>query len=426
MITRRALLQTGGMAAFAAGVAAPMFLGRAAQAATGSNNKKVLIVVYQRFGMDGLIAVTPYANESLARLRPNLMLPAPGSGKDHALIDLGDGYGLNPSLAALAPLYREGSLAFIQAAGSPDTTRSHLDAAQWWESGTPGNKATADGWLNRAVSVAGVDSSRALRAVAMTAEQPRALYGAQPAVAITDLSQLEFGVDQAQAHAGATLQAMQELYARSSNASLRQAAQQGFEVSRVLAASEAASDTGYPKNSPFASSLRDIATLIKADVGLQVAFAESRNGADSKGSWDTHSSALAVDHPFSFPPIAEDFSRSVAAFWADLGNRRDDVVLVTHTDFGRTVVENENRGCDHGRATTMFVLGQHIKGGQIHGRLPQRFERDALEDQMDLPVTTDYRAVLAELAGAQLGIARERDSTVFPGWSGARYSLLRA
>lgn len=425
MITRRALLQTGGMVAFAAGVAAPAFFSRAAQAATGSS-KKVLIVVYQRFGMDGLIAVTPYADESLARLRPGLMLPAPGSGKENALLDLGGGYGLNPYLAALAPLYKEGSLAFIQAAGSPDNTRSHLDAAQWWESGTPGNKATADGWLNRAVSVTGADAARVLRAVAMTAEQPRALYGAQPVVAITDLSQLQFGVDQSQAHADSTLRTMQAAYAKSSNATLRQAGQQSFEVARVLAASKASGNSSYPQNSPFANSLRDIATLIKADVGLQVAFAESRNGTDGKGSWDTHAYALDPTYQFGFAPIAEDFSKSVAAFWNDLGNRRDDVVLVTHTDFGRNVVQNDKQGCDHGRATTMFVMGTHIKGGQIYGQLPERFEREALEDQMDLPVTTDYRAVLAELAGAQLGIASAHDAQVFPGWSGARYSLLRS
>lgn len=424
MITRRALLQTGGMVAFAAGVAAPAFLSRAAQAASVGNGKKVLVVVYQRFGMDGLIAVTPYANESLRKLRPDLMLPAPGSGKENALVDLGEGYGLNPWLGALAPLYSEGSLAFVQAAGSPDTTRSHLDAAQWWESGTPGVKATPDGWLNRAVGVAGPDSSRALRMVSMTAEQPRATYGVQPAVSIADLGQLEFGVTQAQAHADAAMRAMQKMYAKSGDAQLRQAAAQSFEVARVLASRKSASKTQYPDTS-FGKGMRDIATLIKADVGLQVAFAESRNGTGEKGSWDTHSLALDASYQFGFPAIAEDFSKSVAAFWRDLGERRADVVLVTHTDFGRNVVQNADKGCDHGRATTMLVLGGNVKGGQVHGRIPERFEREILEDQMDLPVTTDYRAVLSDLAGAQLGIAAARDAEVFPGWSGQRFGITR-
>jgi uncharacterized protein (DUF1501 family) len=406
------------MMAFAAGAIAPNFLLRAAAASTGGS-KKVLVVVYQRFGMDGLIAVVPYANESLRRLRPDLMAPAPDSGKPGALIDLGNGYGLTPWLADLAPLYREGSLAFIQAAGSPHNTRSHLDAAQWWESGTPGNKATADGWLNRAVGAAGADPARMLRAVALTAEQPRALYGTQQTIAITGLSQLQFG----DLGADAQVQAIRKMYAEGDRADLRHAAAQSFELAKVLTTQKRTAST-YP-DSTFGSSLRDIATLIKADVGLQVAFAESRDGTGGKGSWDTHSQALDSSHRFSFPPIAEDFARSIAAFWSDLGSRRDDVVLVTHTDFGRNVVQNEQRGCDHGRATTMLVLGARIKGGEVHGELPERFDREALEDQMDLPVTTDYRSVLADLAGAQLGIPRERDSQVFPGWSGERVSLAR-
>lgn len=422
MMTRRTLLQTGGMIGFAAGVAAPMFFSRAAHAASG-NNKKVLVVVYQRFGMDGLIAVTPYANESLTKLRPNLTLPAPDSGKADALVDLGGGYGLNPWLGALAPLYRDGSLAFIQAAGSPHNTRSHLDAAQWWESGTPGNKATADGWLNRAMTAAGTNDSRKLRAVSLTAEQPRVLYGDQPVIAITDLAQLEFGTKQTSNDAA--LRAMQDMYSKSSNTQLREAAQHSFEVSRALSAAPK-SEIKYPDNSPFAHSLRDIAALVKADVGLQVAFAESRTGVDGRGSWDTHSQALDPSYQFGFPAIAEDFSKSLAAFWQDLGARREDVVVVTHTDFGRNVVQNEGRGCDHGRATTMMVLGESIQGGRIYGSVPERFDRDALEDRMDLPVTTDYRAVLAELAGMQLGIGRERDAAVFPGWAGKRFALARS
>lgn len=423
MITRRALLQTSGMVAFASGVMAPMFVSRIAQA-SGRDSKKVLVVVYQRFGMDGLIAVAPYADESLRKLRPDLMLPAPDSGKENSYIELGDGYGLNPWLAELAPLYRQGNLAFIQAAGSPDATRSHLDAAQWWESGTPGVKATPDGWLNRAISVAGDDPARALRMISMTAEQPRAMYGTQPAVSITDLSHLQHGVTQAQSHADGAVRALQRMYAKSTDPQLREAAARSFEVARALSARQRVVTATYPDTS-FGKGLRDIATLIKSDVGLQVAFAESRNGAGETGSWDTHSLALDASYRFGFPAIAQDFSKSVAAFWNDLGNRRQDVVLVTHTDFGRNVVQNHEKGCDHGRATTMFVLGGNIAGGRIYGKLPERFEREALEDQMDLPVTTDYRAVLADIAGAQLGVDAALDSRVFPGWSGQRFAITR-
>lgn len=260
--------------------------------------------------------------------------------------------------------------------------------------------------------------------VSMTAEQPRATYGVQPAVAITNLGQLEFGMTQAQAHADSAMRAMRKMYAKSADTQLRQAALHSFEVARVLAARKHAGKVEYP-NTTFGKGMRDIATLIKSDVGLQVAFAESRNGTDDKGSWDTHSLALDASYQFGFPAIAEDFSKSVAAFWRDLGERRKDVVLVTHTDFGRTVVQNAEKGCDHGRATTMLVLGDNVQGGKVHGRIPEHFEREILEDQIDLPVTTDYRSVLADLAGAQLGISAARDAEVFPGWRGERFAITR-
>ncbi|MQP66649.1 DUF1501 domain-containing protein [Niveispirillum sp. SYP-B3756] len=428
MVTRRLFIQSGGLAAFAAGAMAPMFFGNAALAAMGSNaRKKVLVVVYQRFGMDGLLAVSPYTSESLARLRPHMTLPAPGSGKENALLDLDGQYGLHPALSALAPLYRDGSLAIIHAAGSPHNSRSHADAAQWWESGTPGNKATADGWLNRALAAAPDGEGRLLRAASLTPEQPRILYGAQPVTSITDLDQLALGL-RPPAGNSASMSAVERLYAESDNAALRTAGKLSFEAARVLAVAKntASSAANYPENSTFASGMRNIAQLIKADIGLQVAFAESRSGANAMGSWDTHSKALDAAGKFSFPPVARDFANTVAAFWDDLGRHRDDVVLVTHTDFGRNVVGNDGAGADHGRATAIFALGQNIKGGKIYGELPERFERDALEDQIDLPVTTDYRAVLTELAGTQLDIKPDRDSTLFPGWNGTRMSLTRA
>lgn len=426
LISRRSLLQAGGMLGMAAGVAAPMFFSRLAQA-TNVTSKKVLVVVYQRFGMDGLLAVTPYANESLRRLRPDLMLPAPDSGKANALLDLGEGYGLNPSLAALAPLYKEGALAFIQAAGSPHNTRSHLDAAQWWESGTPGNKATTDGWLNRAMSIAGNSEARALRAVSLTAEQPRVLYGAQPAVAITDLAKLQFGTAHADAHAQEYLRSLDQLYANSSASRVREAAEQGMTVMRALSVTAAQSkhSGAYPDTS-FGRSMRDVATLIKADVGLQVAFSESRSGKEGQGSWDTHVQALDAGYQFGFPAIATDFAQTLAAFWQDLGNQRDNVALVTHTDFGRNVVQNDRHGTDHGRATTMMVLGTEIQGGQVHGKLPEVFATELLEDGMDLPVTTDFRSVLTALVGMQMDIPSALDSRLFPGFNERRFSLARS
>jgi uncharacterized protein (DUF1501 family) len=213
--------------------------------------------------------------------------------------------------------------------------------------------------------------------------------------------------------------ALRELYRRADHEALREAGEASFETARILADADRTSSesAGYPTGSAFGRSLREIAHLIKANVGLQVAFAESRSaGPDDKGTWDTHSNEASMQGPF--PLMADDFARSLVAFWNDLGALRDDVALVTLTDFGRNVVENAGVGTDHGRATAMFVLGSTIAGGKVYGTLPERFERDALEDQLDLPVTTDFRAVLAPLTASQLRI--ENDQAVFPGWNGAR------
>jgi uncharacterized protein (DUF1501 family) len=424
-ISRRTLLKSGGIALFAAAAGPlPAFLNRAVLAAPAAGARgKVLVVLFQRFGMDGVLAVTPFADARLARLRPNLVLSPPGPGKSDARLDLGGGYGLHPALAPLLPLYREGSLAIVHAAGSPHNTRSHTDAQLWWESGTPGDRSHRDGWLSRAIGAAGAPSADALRAVALTPERPRILYGREEVVSVASLGALALGGADA---ADPALAQIEQAYAQSENPLLRRAASGSFAVTRRLAeatrARASAADPGYPPNSALATTLREIAGLIHADVGLQVAFTESRTSPDGKGTWDTHSNAAALDGPF--PAMASDLASSLLAFWRDLGDRAADVAVVTLTDFGRNVVENAGRGADHGRATAMFVLGGGVAGGVVHGTLPERFERDALEDQMDLPVTTDFRSVLASLTGAQLAIADDR--AVFPGWTGERAPLLRS
>lgn len=413
MLTRRAFLKNGTLALYAAG-AAPLFLSRAAQAAsTGPQRRRTLVVLFQRGGMDGLMAVTPYTDSALLRLRPRLMLPLPGSGEPQARLDLDGRHGLHPSFAPLLPLYRAGELAIVHGAGAPDTTRSHLDATQWWESGTPGNRVRGDGWLNRTLAAAPASDSP-LRALALTAQRPRILYGAEPALAIADLGMLQAAPDPL---------ALQ--YRASDRTLLRRLGSDAFETSRLLSPQNLASYAAaadYPAGSALGKDLRAVAQLVKAGAGLQLAFVESRPSADFKVSWDSHADAYAF--PGGFSTIAADFAESVAAFWKDLGERREDVLLVTLTEFGRTVAENGGGGTDHGRGTCLFVLGTGLRGGEVHGRLPERFERDALEDRSDLPVTTDFRALLSGLLAQHLGIAdAER---VFPGWNGARLDLSRA
>lgn len=424
--TRRLLLQSGGLALFTAG-AVPAFLTAAAGAADGgiAARRKVLVTVFQRLGMDGLSAVAPYADAGLAGLRPRLMLLPPGSGEPHAYLDLDGRFGLHPSFAPLAPLYRDGRLAIVHGVGSPHTTRSHPLAQLWWESGAPGDRRRTDGWLNRALAAVPGRADTPLRAVALSRSRPRIFYGDEPVVSVDSLGalSLDFG---GRGPEDAALGRLEGLYRDAEHPLLPAAAGDAFEAARALAAAApdpaAETQAGYPADSSFAMSLAGIARLIKADVGLQLAFADSRTGSGGDGNWDTHSNQASMQGPFA--RVAQDFSASLAAFWNDLGPRRDDVVLVTLTEFGRNVVENRDAGTDHGRATAMFVLGESVRGGHVYGTLPERFERDALDDGMDLPVTTDFRSVLAGVLAAQLGIAD--DDLVFPGWTGERLSLIGA
>lgn len=409
--SRRTLLKSGAVAFFAAASGSlPLFVERAAahavSAATLAGQRpKVLVTLFLRFGMDGLMAVTPYTDQHLAKLRPNLMLSKPGSGRDDARLELGDGFGLHPAMASLLPIYHARELAVIHGVGSPDPTRSHNTAQLWWESGTPGDRNNTDGWLNKAAEALPAASSPLLPAVALAEQRPRIFYGRHPVTTIRALEQLSLPLDQ-----GDVLQQLQAQYRQQSQPTLR-AMSAGFELAQVLSR-QPSSSASYPNGSVLGASLRDIARLIKADVGLQLAFADSNQSPDRKGTWDTHSNSAALGGPFGV--MARDLADSLAAFREDLGERWEDVTVVTLTDFGRTVLENDRVGTDHGRATAMLVLGGDVSGGKVLGQLPERFERDALEDRMDLPVTTDYRAVLSHLLQAQLGIADL--SGVFPGW----------
>lgn len=408
-LRRRALLKSGGLVLFAAGSSVLPSLAQAHRSGhSQGKRKKILVTIFQRFGMDGVLAVTPYADAGLARLRPNLMLSAPGSGRPDARLELGNELGLHPAFAPMMPLYHDGRLAIIQAVGQPDPTRSHDIAQRWWETGTPGDHSREDGWLGRAQLQ--LRNPALLPAVALTAERPRIFYGKQAVTATATVDSLLPAPG-----SEALLAQLQTLYRQSSRDALQQAALDSLALGQLLQ-QQPQSSVAYPENSRLGDSLRDIARLIKADVGLQLAFAESRESPNGKGTWDTHANASSTEAGGPFPPMAHDLSASLAAFMSDLGSYQDDVVVITHTDFGRNVVENPAQGTDHGRATTMFVLGSPVQGGQVYGSLPERFDRDVLEDGMDLPVTTDYRSVVVPILQSHLGLTDTH--SIFPGWQG--------
>jgi uncharacterized protein (DUF1501 family) len=419
MLTRRVFLKAGGMALVTVG-AGPTFLERAAHAAAAPGprmRRKVLVTIFQRGAMDGMMAVTPLDDATLRQLRPRLAMSAARAAGDNALADLGVGFGLHPGFSPLLPFWQERRLAIVHAVGSPDPTRSHFDAQDYMETGTPGRKGTPSGWLNRAVGLLGHDRTP-FRAVAMTPSLPRSLYGGEPAVAVTNLADFRVklpGADQVAAAAGEGFEA---LYERTSQGLLRSTGTETFEAIDMLSATDVAhyqpaNGAAYPK-SPLGDALRQIALLVKSDVGLEVAFAES-------GGWDTHVQQGTVNGTFSRRAL--DLAQSVQAFWTDLGPRQDDVMLTTMTEFGRTARENGSGGTDHGHGSCLFVLGNHVDGGKVHGHLPG-IQPDALHEGRDLPVTTDFRSVFCELAGKHLGI--KDDGALFPEWSGRRLPIVRA
>lgn len=421
MWTRRALIKNGTLGLVSLSAAAPgfgpAFLSRTAAATPPLGRPRVLVTIFQRGAMDGLMAVTPVGEEKLLRkYRPRLEMGAAQSAGDDRMIDLGSGFGLHPGFEALLPAYKEGRLAVVHEVGSPDPTRSHFDAQDYMESGTPGRKGTPSGWLNRVSGLMGHEATP-FRSVSMTAALPRSLYGEQPALAVSRLEDFQVRLPGAGSASGVAGRGFEALYADASQELLREAGSETFEAVDLLkgldlAAYRPAAGVRYP-NGELGRSLRQIAQLIKAGVGLEIAFAET-------GGWDTH--VQQGTSQGSFGQRSRDLAQSIEAFWLDLGQYRDSVVVMTMTEFGRTVRENGSGGTDHGHGSCLFVLGNDIDGGKIHGAF-DGLNEDRLYEGRDLPVTTDFRAVFAGVAENHLGVSGQ--DTIFPGWNGKPLSLMR-
>lgn len=394
--SRRLFLKTTGLGLLALGLP-PSFLVRAAEGEKGRRGK-ILVVVFQRGGMDGLNAVIPFKDRSYYSLRPSIAISEPASGEERA-IDLDGFYGLHPALAAMKPLFDKNHLAVIHAAGSPDNTRSHFDAQDYMELGTPGVKSTPDGWLNRLLSE-NRNSANPFQAVALTQRLPRILTGKAPALTMTSIEEFRL-------RDSLSAPALQRYYANVKDPLFRQGGENLFEAMRILRSVEAtlppAASDGYP-NGRFGGSLKEISRLIKANVGLEIAFTEIEG-------WDTHVNEGGAKGQMA--NHLKELADGLAAFYQDLGDRMDDVVLLTLSEFGRTARENGNRGTDHGHANVMFVLGGKIKGGKIYGRWPG-LEPELLYEGRDLNLTTDFRAVCGEVLLRHMG--QKELSRVFPGY----------
>jgi uncharacterized protein (DUF1501 family) len=398
-------MKNGGLALVSLGFA-PEFLARTVAAA--ESRQRVLITVFQRGAVDGLNMVVPFGEREYYRARPSIAIGPPGSGPGAAL-DLDGFFGLHPRLAPLQPLFQARQLAIVHACGSPDTTRSHFDAQDYMETATPGVKSTPDGWLNRYLHAREHQAATPFRAVALAPQLPRSLQGVAPALAIGQIDR--FGIRAGQS-SDMVQSSVEREYAAAADRVLNTTSRDAFNAIKMLKDADPqrytpASGAEYPATA-YGQALKQIAQLVKANVGLEVAFAES-------GNWDHHANEGAATGQIA--TRLDDFGRGIAALVRDLGDRMADVVILTMSEFGRTVSENGNRGTDHGHGNAMMVIGAGVKGGKVYGRWPglapeQRHER------RDLAITTDFRAVFNEVVRGHLGLADTR--TVFPGFKEAQ------
>jgi len=416
--SRRYFLKQGGVALVGMS-AMPAFLQRAV-AATPMPNKKQLVVLFQRGAADGLNVVVPFGESNYYRMRPTIAIPAPkrggrGSGfvlanpelNSDAAIDLDGFFGLHPSLAPLEPLFHKNQLAIVHAAGSPDPTRSHFDAQDFMESGTPGVKATEDGWLDRALETLPEENSSPFRAVAMGPNLPRMLRGSAGAIALPDVRQFKV-MTQSPAMGQMVEGGFEAMYAQTVDQALHGTGTETFEAIDLL---RKADPTKYqPENgaqyptSRLGQSLQQIGQLLKANIGAEVLFVDC-------GGWDNHVNEGGVQGQLS--NLLKDLGQGLAAFHQDMGDRMQDIVFVTMSEFGRTAKENGNRGTDHGHANCMFVMGGDVRGGQVYGKWPGLADHQ-LNEGRDLALTTDFRSVVGEVLSKHIG-AKDLNS-VFPGF----------
>ena len=418
-LSRRVFMKGGAMALVGTAVV-PAFLERSvlAQATSAQQSGRKLVVIFQRGAADGLNVVVPYREPAYYSMRPTIAIP------QNQVLDLDGVFGLHPAMQPLLPLYKAGHLAVVHAVGSPDVTRSHFDAQDYMESGTPGVKSTQDGWLNRALQAEDRlrrQQGTPFRAIALGAQVPRTLAGSIPAVAIGDVQDFAVGGRRPQMKMVAAnrvpgpaappddlvSQSFQAMYDGSVDSVLHGTGAETFEAVKMLQSTDPAhyqpaNGAAYPRGE-FGNSMKQIAQLLKANLGVEAAFADI-------GGWDTHQNQGGVNGQLA--GRLTDFSQGLAAFWQDMGDGAENVVIVTMSEFGRTAHQNGTGGTDHGHANAMFVLGGPVRGGRVYTRWPG-LAPEQLNEGRDLVVTTDFRQVLGEGAFKTLG-ARNLD-LVFPG-----------
>jgi uncharacterized protein (DUF1501 family) len=415
-VNRRIFMKQGALACVVMGMGpfwGPRFLRQTAAAAElgSAIDNKILICIFQRGAVDGLSMVVPHGDPYYYQYRSDIAIPRPMQGSASAL-DLDGYFGFNPALAPLLPLFKNGSLAAIQACGSPNASRSHFESQDLMESGVDEDRGIQDGWLNRLIGCCPEDAAKktAFRAVSMSATIPRSLQGEQDSLAIRDLDTFGLAGDVSVPLSGpsGTASGFESMYGAAVDTVLHGTARESFDALDLLKQAKTANYTpangaNYPQGN-FGRNLKQIAQLIKANVGVQVAFAEV-------DGWDTHGNQGGVKGQLA--TRLGGFAQALAALHRDLGDRMADVVVVTMSEFGRTAHQNGNRGTDHGHGTCFFTMGGSIKGGKVYGDWPT-LAPDKLFQNRDLAITTDFRDVFGEITARHFGVPMSAMPTLFP------------
>jgi len=396
-VKRRSLLKTLGVLGIGHALL-PGLHANLAFAEEESDDRDVLVVVFQRGGADGLSLVAPYAEGGLYYdRRPTLAVPEPGSRGGG--LDLDGRFAMHPALAPIYELYQSGHLAIVHAAGSPDETRSHFDAQQYMEFGTPGVKATRTGWLGRHLALTARKNGSPFRAVGMGDVVADSLLGPVTPLALRSIA--EFHLEGRDGEWPRMRQVLRRLYQGGSE--LDPVARSVWSSLETMArVAQQSGSNAYPDD-VLGRGLEQIARLIKAGLGLEVATVDSDD-------WDTHENQGTLDGEFAENTAS--FARALAAFWDDLGSQAERVTVLVMTEFGRRVEENASAGSDHGHGGVMWLLGSGVRGGRVYGRWPGLAAEKL--DSGDLAVVNDFRDVLGELVARRLG--NPDVGQVFPGY----------
>jgi len=430
-LTRRSALHT--LLGTSAAWATPMAWSQSARSGTVAGSDGRLVVLFLRGAYDGLSALVPHGDANYYALRPGIALPKP-DGTAQTTLALDSTFGLHPALEKLMPLWQQGVLTALPAAGSPDPTRSHFDAQHHWETGIPGKSSNAPGWLNTLASfkaVALADTARAATksvAIGVGEANPQILSGSAPVQLVPK--------GQAATRQGAlgderTRDAVMRLYGGQDDLSkaFRAGADSRMQTAQTLSMANMesmdpalfgremqAANNGAGSAQGLLLDAQHLGTLMRQNRRLRLGFL-------SAGGWDTHANQGAVTGALA--NNLGNLASAIVQLRRDFSQAND--VVVVCSEFGRTSAENGTRGTDHGHGNALWIMGNRVNGGRWHGAW-DGLAQGNLHDGRDLPVRNDFRAVFAQVLRATQGLNAKDLDALFPGfaWDASLNGLMRA